>query len=164
MRLRLAILSASALLLAAAPVAAHAQKRTAAPTMESLLKQMGEAYKTNQTPGRTWYVVNMIANGKGAVIGLTEERGWLGQADLARGRVEVQVVAMKAAPSAQLLKAVAAFNNKLPFGHCTVDETGVYFVHDFIMNGLLPENLATEIGLSFVLTQSAQKEFSAYVE
>ena len=165
MRLRLFKLTSLALLLVAATLV-YAQKtgRTVAPTMEALLKQTGEAYKTNAQPGRTWYLVNMISNGKGAVMALSEEREWLGQAGLARGRVEAQVIALKGAPTPQLLKAVAAFNGKLPFGALTVDEAGVFYIHDFIMNGMLVENLATELGIAFLIYQNAQKEFSAYVE
>jgi hypothetical protein len=165
MRHRLLKLTSFALLLAA-PTLVHAQKtgRTVAPTMEALLKQTGEAYRTNAQPGRTWYLVNMINNGKGAVMALSEEREWLSQPGLARGRVEAQVVALKGAPTPQLLKAVAAFNDKLPYGHLTVDESGIFYIHDFIMNGMLVENLATELGIAFLIYQSAQKEFSAYVE
>jgi hypothetical protein len=165
MRHRFAILSASALLLAV-PTFAHAQKatRTPAPTMEALIKQIGETYKTSGGPSRTWYVITMVSNGKGANIGLCEDLNWLGQQGLSKGRVETQVIKLSAAPTPQLIKAMAAFNDKLPFGSVIADESGVYYVHDFIMNGMLPENLATEVGVAFFITQNAIKEFSAYVE
>lgn len=165
MRHRFAILSASALLLAV-PTFAHAQKaaRTPAPTMEALLKQTGDTYKTNATPNRTWYLLNLISNGKGAVIALSEELQWLNQPGLSRGRAEVMVMKLTNPPTPQLLKAVAAFNDKMSFGAIVVDDAGIFYIHDFIMNGMLPENLSMEIAVAFYLSQNALKEFSAYAE
>lgn len=164
---RFAILCASALLLSV-PALAHAQaatsSRPAAPTMEALVKSTGEAYKVTTSGTRTWYVMNMINNGQAAVIALSEERDWLGQAGLAKGRIEVPWISLTAAPTPQLLQAVAAFNNRLTYGSVIVDESGAYYVHDVFMNGITSDALGLEIGVSFFLSQSAMQEFAAYVE
>ncbi|CAN5590260.1 hypothetical protein BH09GEM1_BH09GEM1_34170 [soil metagenome] len=167
MRQPIVLLSFGALLLSA-PLVASAQgaksTRAPAPTMEALIKATGEAYKISASGSVKWYVVTLVSNGKGASVGLSEDRDWLGQAGLAKGRLEIQLISLSAAPTAQLLKAVAAFNNKLPYGSVIVDETGAYYVHDFIMNGLTADVLGTEIGAAFYLSQAATKEFSAYIE
>ena len=167
MNRRFAILSAGALLVSAPTVGqsqAAKSSRPAAPTMEALVKSTGEAYKVTTSGPRTWYVMNMINNGKAAVIALSEERDWLGQAGLAKGRIEVPLISLKAAPTPQLLKAVAAFNNRLTYGSVIVDESGAYYVHDFFMNGITTDAIGLEIGVSFFLAQNAMKEFAAYVE
>ena len=167
MRQRLALLSFSTLLLGA-PLLASAQTpkatRAPAPTMDALIKSIGETYKTSTSGTVKWYVLTLVSNGKGAAVGLSEDRDWLNQAGLAKGRLEIQLISLTAAPTPQLLKAVAAFNNKLPYGAVIVDESGAYFVHDFIMNGLTADVFSMEISAGFFLSQTAQKEFSAYVE
>ncbi len=160
---RFAIVSLGALLIST-PAVAQNTARTPAPAMESLVKQLGEAYKTSTSGGQTWYVISIVSDGKGANIGLNETRDWLGNAGLAKGRVETMIIALKAPATPQLLKAVAKFNVGLSFGGITVDDGGLYYTHDFVLNGLTAENLGTEVMVAYFIAQSAKKEFAAYVE